>query len=175
MEGFLWQRIREPFAYPVQPAPRTAILVDWFRPALLTSQPVRMFPQGWGAEAARFQPAAVAATLDQCWKLCGVLTPSLTHSLIVLERPGGPRLTEVDRDAFWRAFRVPVFEQIIGPSGQLLAGECEAHEGLHIEAPGLRLHDEIVDSTPCPCGRETPRFGVRCVAELERRAAAYAR
>lgn len=175
MEGFLRQRVREPFAYPVSPAPRTAVLVNWFRPGLLASPQVRIFPEGWAAEAARFEPSAVAATLDQCRNLCGVLIPSLTHALVVLERPGWPRLTEADRDLFWRAFRVPVFEQIIGPSGQLLAGECEAHEGLHIEAPGLQLGEEIVESTPCPCGRATPRFGVRRLAEMERRAAAYAR
>src|SRR5258708_5470081 len=133
LEVFFWQRIREPFAYPVPPARRTAVLVSWFRPALLTAQPVRIFPQGWGAEAARFEPSAVAATIEQCRLLSGFLIPSLTHALVILERPGGPRLTEADRNAFWRAFRVPVFEQIIGPSGQLLAGECEAHEGLHIE------------------------------------------
>ena len=175
IEGFFWQRIREPFTYPVPPAPRTAVLVSWFRPALLGSQPARTFPQGWNAEVALYRPAAVAATLDQCRKLCGVLIPSLTHAVIVLERPGWPRLAEADRDRFWRAFRVPVFEQIIGPSGQLLAGECEAHEGLHIEAPGLQLDAEIVDSSPCPCGRIAPRFGVRRLAEMERRAAAYAR
>jgi len=175
LAGFLWQRIREPFAYPVPPAPRTAVLVSWFRPALLPSQPVRLFPQGWGAEATRFEPSAVAATVEQCRRLCGVLIPSLTHALVVLERPGWPRLTEPDRDLFWRAFRVPVFEQIIGPSGQLLAGECEAHEGLHIEAPGLRLAAEIVDSAACPCGRKTPRFGLQHVARQVRRVAAYAR
>jgi len=123
----------------------------------------------------RYEPAAIAATIEQCRRLCGMLIPSLTHALIVLERPGSPRLTEADRDRFWRAFRVPVFEQIIGPDGQLLASECEAHEGLHIAAPGLRLEDEIVDSSPCPCGKEAPRFGIRCLAEMERRAAAYAR
>jgi hypothetical protein len=165
----------EPFHYPVPPAPRTAVLVPWFRPALLASQPVRIFSHGWGEEAARYEPLAIAATLEQCRLLCGYLIPSLNHALIVLERPSWPRLTEADRNAFWRAFRVPVFEQIIGPTGQLLAGECEAHEGLHIEARGLRLTQKMVDSRPCACGRKAPRFGVQRAAELERRAAAYAR
>jgi hypothetical protein len=123
----------------------------------------------------RFEPAAIAATAEQCRALTGFLIPSLTHALVVLEHPGRPRLSDADRTAFWRAFRVPVFEQIIGPAGQLLAGECEAHEGLHIEAPGLRLTEDMVDSTPCACGRTTPRIGVRGVAEQERRVAAYAR
>jgi hypothetical protein len=46
---------------------------------------------------------------------------------------------------------------------------------LHIEAPGLRLGEEAVESAPCPCGRETPRFGVRRLAVRARSAAAYAR
>jgi hypothetical protein len=167
--------MREPFVYPVSPAPRTAVLVDWFRPALLASSTIRIFPQGWQAEAAQFEPAAIAATIDQLHKLSGVAIPSLTHAVIVLERPGSPRLTEADRTLFWRVFHVPLFEQIIGPSGQLLAGECEAHEGLHIEAPGLQLAQDMIETKPCPCGRATPRFGVRSVAEVERRAAAYAR
>lgn len=175
LAGFIRQRIREPFAYPVPPAPRTAVLVSWFRPTLLPSQAVRIFPQGWGEDAARFEPFAVAATVEQCRLLCGFLVPSLTHALIVLERPGSPRLTEEDRNAFWRAFRVPVFEQIIGPSGQLLAGECEAHDGLHLESPGLRLTGDMVDISPCPCGRKTVRFGVQPRAKVERRVAAYAR
>ncbi len=161
--------------YPVPPAPRTAVLVNWFRPALLPSPSVRFFPLGWKGDAAKFEPAAIAATIDQLRKLSGVLIPSLTHAVIVLQRPGSPRLTEADRTLFWRAFRVPVFEQIIGPFGQLLASECEAHEGLHIEAPGLQLTQDMINSMPCPCGRETPRFGGRSLADVERRAAAYAR
>jgi len=122
-----------------------------------------------------FEPTAIAATAEQFRVMCGFLIPSLNHALIVLDRPSWPRLTEADRNAFWRAFRVPVFEQIIAPNGQLLAGECEAHDGLHIEAPGLRLTQDMLDSTPCPCGRRIPRFGVRRAAQQERRVAAYAR
>ncbi len=198
-EGFLWGRSLEPFVYPVAPAPRTAVLVAWFnqtwlnqavfsptafrpavfkspvfRPTLLPSSPIRIFRNGWGPEAERFQPAAVAATLTQCRKLSRILIPSLTHALIVLERPGAARLSEADRDLFWRAFRVPVFEQIIGPKGQLLAGECEAHDGLHLEAPGLRIDAQLVDMSLCPCGRKTPRFGVQPKVTFEKRAAASA-
>lgn len=143
--------------------------------ALFPAQNVRIFPQGWGEEAAHFEPSAIAATIDQIRVLGWVLIPSLTHALVVLERPGSPRLTEQDRNAFWRAFRVPIFEQIIGPSGQLLAGECEAHSGLHIEGSGLHLTRSMVDTSACPCGRKTARFGVPQAALVERRAAAYAR
>ena len=86
-----------------------------------------------------------------------------------------PRLSEADRDILWDAFRVPVFEQVIGKSGKRLAAECEAHDGLHMESPALPLENEIVEDTPCPCGRKTPRIAVTKGVASERRIAAYAR
>jgi hypothetical protein len=163
------------FVYPISPAPRTAVLVPWFRAARLQAGAVRVFPDGWNPETAAFAPAAVAGTFEQIRALAQIQIPSLTHALIVLARPGGPRLTENDRERLWRDFRLPVFEQIIGPSGVLLAAECEAHDGLHVESSDLPLGRDTIDTSPCPCGRRTPRIGVACGVELERRVAAYAR
>ncbi len=136
---------------------------------------MRLFADGWGGEAAAFAPAALAGTLEQLCALDRHMVPSLTHALIVLGRPGMDRLTEENRDRLWRAFRVPVFEQIIGKSGELLAAECEAHDGLHVESRRLPIENEYVDSSPCPCGRKTPRIGCRQGVALLRRVAAYAR
>lgn len=163
------------FVYPISPVPRTAVLVPWFRAARRLAGPVRVFPDGWNPEAAAFAPAAVAGMLAQIRALALVQIPSLTHALIVLARPGGRRLAESDRERLWQDFRLPAFEQIIGPSGDLLAAECEAHDGLHVESPDLPLERETIDTSPCPCGRKTPRIGVACGADLERRVAAYAR
>jgi hypothetical protein len=163
------------FVYPISPAPRTAVLVAWFRASRLPGGPVRVFPDGWNPEAAAFAPAAVAGTFEQIRALTQIQIPSLTHALIVLARPGARRLTENDRECLWRDSRLPVFEQIIGPSGDLLAAECEAHDGLHVESSDLSLERETVDTSPCPCGRRTPRISVTRGAELERRIAAYAR
>ena len=79
-------------------------------------------------------------------------------------------MTDADRESLWWAFRVPVFEQVIGKSGKLLAAECEAHDGLHVASPDLPLHGESVDDSLCPCGRKTPRIAV-----THRAIAAYAR
>ena len=84
-------------------------------------------------------------------------------------------MSEADRDTLWAAFRVPVFEQVIGRSGKRLAAECEAHDGLHIESAALPLENECVEDAPCPCGRKTPRIGVSQGVASERRIAAYAR
>jgi hypothetical protein len=120
-------------------------------------------------------PGSIAGTFEQLSALAGSGAPFLTHSIIVLWRPGQPRLTETSRDSLWAAFHVPVFEQVIGKSGELLAAECEAHDGLHLVAPFLTGQDESFDDSVCPCGRKAPRIGVTQGAALERRVASYAR
>jgi len=161
--------------YPVHPAPHTAVLVPWFHESVLASRPVRVFPHGWNGDAAEFAPAAVAGTFEQLSALALSGISSLTHSVIVLWQPDQPRLSEADRENLWDAFRVPIFEQVIGKAGKLLAAECEAHDGLHVESPSLPLQNERLEASPCPCGRKTPRIGVTHGAALERRIAAYAR
>lgn len=161
MTGVLFRNgRRDSFVYPVHPAPRTAVLVPWFNESVLTNRPVRVFPHGWSVDAAAFAPAAVAGTLEQLNALAREGIPSLTHSIIILSRPEQQRMTDADRDGLWRAFRVPVFEQVIGKSGKLLAAECEAHDGLHIVSPNLSLHGESVEDSLCPCGRKSPRIAV---------------
>jgi hypothetical protein len=106
--------------------------------------------------------------------LRGTPIPSLRNAVIALIRPGEPRLTEDDRERLWRAFRVPVFEQRIGRSGSLLAWECEAHDGLHIESPKLRPRaGEVLETAPCGCGKTAPRL--IAPSEKVRRVATYAR
>jgi len=153
-----WQTRRHPFISPLDPAPQTAVLVPWFR----------------SSRAAQSGTAqAIAGTLEQLLALAGTAEP--THALIVLGRRHHPRLRESDRDQLWQAFRVPVFEQIIGRAGELLAAECDAHDGLHILSPKLDVERERIDASPCACGRKTPRLAPCEVAELARHAAAFAR
>ena len=176
MTGVLFRNgRRDSFVYPVHPAPRTAILVPWFHENVLANRPLRVFRDGWNGDAAAFEPAAIAGTFEQLKQLARSGVPSLTHSIIVLWRAGEARLSEADRDTLWAAFRVPVFEQVIGKSGKRLATECEAHDGLHIESPALPIVNESVEDAPCPCGRKTPRIGVSQGAASERHIAAYAR
>ena len=163
------------FLYPVAPVPRTAVLVPWFKEAMLFAGPVKVFRKGWSEEVRRFAPGAVAGTSEQMRRLADQEAPALSHAVILLSRPGERRLSDADRDALWKAFRVPIFEQIIGESGERLAFECEAHDGLHVESAALPLAHEIVDESPCPCGRKTPRIGVSSGERAERQIAAYAR
>jgi hypothetical protein len=150
------------------------VLAACFRqPRLRPNYPVRVFPQGWSEEVAAFAPAAIAAHRE---KLLGLAAadrpPVVTHAVIALESPGDPMLSVAERQRLWRAFRVPVFEQIIGPDGELLAAECEAHDGLHIEISGLPWNGYRLELMHCGCGRKTPRL---TPSEPVRSAASYAR
>jgi hypothetical protein len=179
-------RRRAAFVYPVPPAPPTAVLVPWFKSQWSKSQwfksqwsrargVVRVFDRGWNSEAEAYRPAAIAGTWRQMESLLSHQIASLTHAVIVLARPDDSLLTTDQRQQLWSAYRVPVFEQIIGEHGTLLAAECEAHDGLHIESPKLDLADLSVERGACGCGRTTPR--IRSVRQIEeiRAVAAYAR
>jgi len=159
-----WFSGKAALRYPVPPAPRTAVLVPFLRPA----GRVRVFPDGWGAESRAFQPSALAADWRQLRALLGQEIPSLTHAIIVLAPGPDELLSECQRRDLWRAFRVPVFEQIVAENGTLLAAECEAHEGLHVEsskleaglqpAAGFQPAPHGLALEPCGCGRSTPRL-----------------
>lgn len=88
---------------------------------------------------------------------------------------------------FWRVFEAPVFEQLLGLAGELMAWECEAHDGLHIRTeeavfelvpeggepellmtslvnlrqPTLRLATGLtasIENSCCACGKPGPRL-----------------
>lgn len=78
----------------------------------------------------------------------------MKHAIIVFSPDFDSCLTKRERDKLWLAFGVPVFEQVLGPGNELLASECEAHDGLHLisGSPQRRL-----DRSRCGCGSELPR------------------
>jgi len=165
----LWRK-KPVLVYPIPPAPPTAILVDGFR----SEGNTRVFENGWGEDAANFAPSAIAATPAQLQSLPPV--PSVRNALVALVRPNEANLSEDDREQLWRAFRVPVFEQRIDESCTLLAAECEAHDGLHVESPAASPRPgEVLDTAPCGCGRTTPRLIAPERAAILRKVAAYAR
>jgi hypothetical protein len=138
--------------YPIPPAPRTAVLIGGFRSRGL----VRVFVDGWTDETARFAPQSIAGRLDQLFVLDSIARP--THALIVIRREWERAVPGEDRDRLWRAFGVPLFEQIVDEDCALLAAECEAHEGLHIEPRWFAVGDHEIDRTPCGCGKLSPRL-----------------
>ena len=136
--------------HPMAIGSRTAILVPGFE----ETRAVRVFGGGWTDRLARFQPASVAGPVEELRRL----TQSglrLEHAVIVFTYQGEGELSQVDRELFWRAFGVPVFEQVLDDSNRLVATECEAHAGLHV-VTGSPAGD--LDTEVCGCGNRTPRL-----------------
>jgi hypothetical protein len=85
---------------------------------------------------------AVAGSLEALRRLAAEVRagrtsiPGSAARIIVQSRVDGGMLTEADRDFLWDVFELPVFEELRGFDGEVLAAECEGHEALHI-------HDEI--------------------------------
>lgn len=149
-------RIRRPytgarFIHPMDTEPsRTAILMRGFQ----ETDSIRVFPHGWSDRAERFRPTSIAGPVDQLRKL--VLRPlPLDHAVIVFTFEGEAGLSHSDREMFWNAFGVPVFEQYLGGGNELRATECDAHSGLHVVSGcnDLRLDKEV-----CACGNRSPRL-----------------
>ena len=138
------------FVHPMDPMPRTAILAPGFRETKLA----RVFPTGWNEAANRFQPTSIAGPPEQLRRLArqGVRPQ---HSVIALTYDGQEALTPADRELFWKTFGVPVFEQLLSAGNELIAMECDAHDGLHLV--GDFQHLKAGRST-CACGNPAPRM-----------------
>ena len=148
-------RIRRPsrgalFIHPVDPAPRTAILARGF----IETPSARVFPEGWSERARRFNPASIAGPLQLLRRMARD-TWSFDQAPVVLTYAGGPVLTTLDRDALWKAFGVPVFEQLLSAKNRLLATECDAHAGMHVVSG---CEDCALERDVCACGNPAPRM-----------------
>ena len=138
------------FIHPMNPAPRTAILAPGFR----GTRNARVFEEGWCERAARFRPESIAAPVSELRRLAAEGL-RLDHSVVALTYEGEDGLNLPDRELFWRAFGVPVYEQYLDANNQLLAMECDAHSGLHV----IRgCEDHRLDRETCACGDRTPRL-----------------
>lgn len=155
-------RDRRPrFVSPLPIAPRTVVLEPLFRENAVT---LYAGPQDAGAAVRirEFQPAVIAGRLAPVLGLAGSAAPS--HALVIFTGSGERRLNDRDRDALWRAYGVPVFEQVIADDGQLLAWECEAHNGLHLCGGAQRLPGFTVQTGMCDCGGSAPRVADSALA-----------
>jgi len=192
-------KVVEPLRFPLRSPGRIALLDSAFQ----TKDGVQKFASSDIVWLRQYAPEAIVCPLavalwlaDQ--KMRGLLElPSLNTAIIVITSFEDSPLEDHHRDLLWRAFRLPVFEQLRGPDGKVLARECEVHDGLHLAEPVItpRLEDrelvllhldsaadhlvrtqtgvsaEIVNDH-CECGSETPRL--RKLISLHPKAAATA-
>jgi hypothetical protein len=122
------------FRSPLEHTPRTAILMAGFQP----SSSIKVMAQNWSKGLKQFGASALAAPVGVLRSFADAIetgrqdAPSLRHFVVSFTGGEQGELAEADRERFWRAFRVPVFEQRLGFDGRVIACECEAHNGLHI-------------------------------------------
>jgi hypothetical protein len=183
---------RRTFDYQLESMPRVAILMNGFE----NTDFVQCFPEGWGEEMEKFKPEAIAGPVTALRRLATMVFSSgarlrhLKRPLIVFSGLGFDNramLTEEDRNLFWRAFGMPVFERYLGFGLETLAKECEGHDGLHLNLdaaifqtffdgkhpelivtsldhlshPVLRLATGLaadISFEPCRCGHPGPRM-----------------
>ena len=172
----------ETFRFPL-PSPGRLALVDTHLRSAVTAA---NFASADLAAIETFAPESIALPLSTALsyatqRLAGAnLLPSLRCAIVVLSSlptPGGP-MTDDHRDLLWRAFGLPVFEQLLGADGRVVARECEVHDGFHADDGGALLageaagHSAEIVTGLCYCGLETPRL--RNMVRLRERAAAAA-
>jgi hypothetical protein len=140
----------EPFPYPIPHGPRIAVFATGF------AETATVTLAADASELPRLDVQALAAPMEiireidpTCW------TPE--YPLIVLSDDETGLMSEYDRNYIWERFGMPVFEYLIETSGRIIARECEAHDGLHIEEDFSSDNLEITEEA-CPCGRPGQRI-----------------
>jgi hypothetical protein len=141
-------------------------------------------PDGWRARLG-FRAETIAGPLQALLRLVGSgeKLPSSVRRVVVHRALGELLLSERTRETLWRAFELPVFEELRGTGGEVLAFECDAHAGLHLKKdsaifeilngelvvtslaavvyPVVRLRTGIegtIEVGVCPCGETAARF-----------------
>jgi len=152
------------------PAPARLAVVDV---QFLPAGNLRHFAAGDVRDLVDYAPEALVLPLSSALsmadrKLRGLFDlPSLRVGIVVLSSldssDGGP-LGTCHRDLLWKAFGLPVFEQLRGWDGRVIARECEVHDGLHFEGDAAHAGRILADLpaeiavAQCECGSETPRL-----------------
>ena len=168
--SMLFRRRRRPqFTYPGAGSPRIAVIHDTLR-ARRPSRSFRPEMPDLDVQLARFSPQVIAAPYEVLLALSAAVQP--THAVVVLSKPSGARLITRERDRLWSLFEVPSFEQVISDGGELLASECDAHDGLHILADPAQLGFPAQDGARCRCGSLVPRVPPDTSVYARQRAAA---
>jgi hypothetical protein len=173
------------FCFPLAEPGRLALIEGSFR----GERNIRQFSMEDMDLLCLYEPEALVLPLDAALsladqKLRGLLElPSLTVAMVVLTSLADSPLAGHHRDLLWHAFGVPVFEQLRGWDGAVIAKECEVHDGLHIdelaailqfqedellvtqltafENPIVRVRTGLTGEIAtgyCGCGQETPRL-----------------
>lgn len=151
--------------------------------AVPTIQLARGFARDEWTELAKYRPEVLAGTQSELQLLVEEMErrhldlSCVDRAIVVLTYSCSGLLDNVFRVALWQTFGVPVYELLLGPNSTLIAAECEAHEGWHIQPEAeivfngdevtcvFRSHSPIhtgwtgrLELEACACGRSSARL-----------------
>lgn len=160
--------------YPIQPAPRVAVLGL----ALYSPGPIRIYVQPRPEFLEQFRPLALAGPASMLeevarWREEGRLSwDGWQYPLVVFSDVTTGLLTEERRRSLWEAFDLPIYEQLRGFGGELLAYECDAHDGFHVNENVARFErcagsDRLLLSTLSPGPAAVQRLDTGWTGEVE--------
>lgn len=115
------------FKYPLQPPPKILMLLGGFRRSASTKNMFDRDP----AELTGTHADTLAAPVSVLRTMARIAGPQ-RFPVVAFTGVRHGMLSAADREMFWKAFRVPVFEQFLGPASELIGEECDAHDGLHV-------------------------------------------
>lgn len=151
--------------FPASPNLRIAQLA-----AVSSFDRVGAFPPERWQELEAYRPHALvgpAANLQRLAERVQLGTVELTtvdRAVFALTECGDMPLSDVARVILWQTFGVPVYELFIGADSNLLASECEAHEGWHAE-PHVNFYVKQNELFVEVRGRTTVRTGLSASVE----------
>jgi len=118
-----------------------------------------LFPELKAAEAdkARGSHPALAGTFLQLWH-AGLRCAAARRAIFLVHDSGSPWVAESEREMLWRLFEVPVLGLLVNERREVLAYECEAQQGMHLNSSPWSVPDAGVDSSGCICGRSGQRL-----------------
>ena len=138
-------KFRNPLPHPA----RVAVLTQ-----RCSGRNLRIFQSTESLAIGAYRPEILAAPLSMLRELSESV--SVSKALVVFTDRCSSPLTQATRDWLWQRFAVPCFEQLLDASGQVIAEECQVHDGLHV----LRMDatSGTLTTAECDCGRTEPRL-----------------
>lgn len=148
MFRFPWLGARRgaPFCYPSGEPPQTVVLRAGFE----QNSRVRWITP----DAVPPSCEVLAGTIDDLRQVSALT--EVARGVVVFTYESA--LSDHDRDWLWMRFGAPVFEQYLSADNQLLATECDAHDGLHVIASFTPPEGFVLDTRICGCGDRRPRL-----------------
>lgn len=133
-----------PFRCPLPEPPRSTVLAPGFH----ASAEIAVHANWRQADIPRLAATTlIAAPVELLRGLARLHHCEFRFPVVAFTGPCYGLLSESDRDAVWDAFGVPVYEQFLGMRNELLAEDCDVHDGLHILEERVRFdsrHGELL-------------------------------